>query len=164
MKLRETLRYARFEKTFQHFQYVTDSEHLSISADYLSLAPLGTVLVKDCLNTLRYLHSKYQLHLITNGFAETQNIKIDNCGLRQFFKTIIISEEHGSIKPETAIFRKAEALSGATAGDCVMIGDNLESDISGALSAGWEAIYFSEKSPDFSGHQIAGLAELQMIF
>jgi putative hydrolase of the HAD superfamily len=161
---RDLLRDARFEKTFQYFNYQSATDHLLISSDYLKIAPLGTLLMKDCLPTLTYLQTNYHLHLITNGFAETQQIKLDNCGLRPFFKTIIISEEHQTVKPELAIFRIAESLANATAEECVMIGDNLESDIEGAKNAGWEAIYFSEKNSNFSGHAISGLAELQMIF
>lgn len=158
------LRDARFQQTFLHFGYSSSEVEKSISADYLELAPQGTVLLKDCVSTLTYLSSKYSLHLITNGFAESQQVKIDGCGLRKFFKTIIISEEYQCVKPELEIFRIAERLSGAAAVECVMIGDSLESDITGATNAGWEAVYFSPKVNTFSGHTIAGLGELQLIF
>ena len=89
------------------------------------------------------LNKNYHLHIITNGFKEVQAIKIDGCGLRNYFKNIIISEEHNLSKPEEKIFRLAESFADAKTEECVMIGDNFESDIVGALNAGWEAIYFA---------------------
>jgi putative hydrolase of the HAD superfamily len=158
------LRHTRFDQTFRAFGHVTETEYLSVSHDYLKLAPRGTALLKDCKSTLTYLQTKYQLHLITNGFAETQHIKLDTCGLRPFFKAIVISDEHQCLKPEPEIFRIAEELAGAETSDCVMIGDNLDSDINGAINAGWEAVYFSPTDKSFSGHSISELSELLMIF
>lgn len=158
------LRHKRFDQTFRTFGHVTETEYISFSEDYLQLAPRGTALLKDCKSTLTYLQKKYQLHLITNGFAETQHIKLDTCGLRPFFKGIIISDEHQYLKPEPEIFRIAEDLAGAEASDCVMIGDSLENDINGAKTAGWEAVYFSPSDRSFSGHCISALSELLMIF
>src|SRR5690606_13699455 len=112
---------------------------------YLTRTPKGTLLKENCLDVLGYLKGKYQLHIITNGFKESQDIKITGSGLRDYFSQIIISDEHQLIKPEEKIFRLAEKLSGAEVADCVMIGDSLESDIAGAENAGWDAIYFNEK-------------------
>ena len=107
----------------------------------------------------------YKLHIITNGFKEVQSIKIDNCGLKNYFDTIIISEEHNLTKPDEKIFRLAENFAKTTKDECVMIGDNFESDIIGAINSGWDAIYFTEKNPEnFSGKNISNLKELQTIF
>ena len=46
-----------------------------------------------------------------------------------------------------------------------MIGDNFESDIEGALNAGWHAIYFSnENKGTFKGNSITQLKELKTLF
>jgi putative hydrolase of the HAD superfamily len=84
--------------------------------------------------------------------------------LRQFFNHIIISEEHGFVKPEEGIFRLAENLSGAKQADCIMIGDNLDSDIAGAVNAGWQAIHFSESGDSSHNLQVKNLSELLRIF
>jgi putative hydrolase of the HAD superfamily len=159
------LRNQRFTDTFKQFGYSSPDDNLALATQYLSRAPKGSFLKENCIEVLDYLKKNYKLHIITNGFKESQHVKIDGANLRGYFDQIIISDEHGLIKPEEAIFRLAEKLAGASRHECVMIGDSLESDIEGALNAGWEAIYFSEKvENDFNGRMIKDLSELKMLF
>ncbi|MES2680776.1 MAG: YjjG family noncanonical pyrimidine nucleotidase [Bacteroidota bacterium] len=161
---KEYLRNNRFDMAFRAFDHHNRDESLQLNEQYLSRAPKGRLLKEGCLDVLEYLRKKYTLHIITNGFKEVQQIKIDGAGLRQFFSNIIISEEHGSTKPDKKIFSLAESLAGATKSDCVMIGDNFECDILGATEAGWESVYFSEKQHDFKGNAISNLKELKNFF
>ena len=50
---------------------------------------------------------------------------------------VLISEEVGSEKPGSVIFREAEKRGDLTSGECVLIGDDPISDRRGAESAGW---------------------------
>jgi len=158
------LRNHRFHLVFQVFNYSNYEENLVISEKYLARAPHGKFLKDDCLEVLGALKQHFALHIITNGFRETQAIKLDNCGLRPYFSTIIISEEHRLLKPDEKIFRLAESLSGGAHTECVMIGDNLECDVKGALNAGWDAVHFSElRSVGFDGLTIGKLSELKTL-
>jgi putative hydrolase of the HAD superfamily len=162
---KKAMREQRFHTVFRYFGYDNFQENLTITEKYISLTPHGTCLKDGCIEVLEYLKSNYTLHIITNGFREIQAIKLDGCGLRNYFKNIIISDEHDLIKPEEKIFRLAENLSSADRHECVMIGDSYESDITGALQAGWDAVYFSEKNfPGFPGTHITHLTELKKIF
>lgn len=162
---KQYLRNHRFNLTFNQFDYDNYSENLQVTEHYLERAPKGTALKENCIETLDYLTQNYKLHIITNGFKEVQHIKIDGSGLRNYFSQIIISEEHHLTKPDTALFRLAESFAGTSADNCVMIGDNFECDIKGALNAGWEAVYFGKDSGDaFAGRKIEDLAELKEIF
>jgi len=159
------LRNHRFNLTFKKFNYDNYNENLRVTEEYLNQSPKGKHLKESCIETLDYLDKHYKLHIITNGFKEVQSIKIDNCGLKNYFDTIIISEEHNLTKPDEKIFRLAENFAKTTKDECVMIGDNFESDIIGAINSGWDAIYFTEKNPEnFSGKNISNLKELQTIF
>ena len=140
---KQFLRNQRFHETFKLFNYDNYGENLLITEQYLTRAPKGNFLKDNCLEVLDYLKGNYQLHIITNGFKEIQHIKLDGTGIRKYFKNIIISEEHDLVKPDEKIFRLAERLVNTSSESCVMIGDSLESDIEGALNAGWEAIYLS---------------------
>ena len=140
---KEELRYQRFHRAFLHFKYDNLDLAYTWADDYLKLSPFKTHLIEDATEVLNYLQGKYHLHIITNGFKEVQHIKLDACNLKPHFKQIIISEEHGFNKPDLQIFRLAQELSGAEQHECVMIGDNYEADIMGALNAGWKAIYLS---------------------
>lgn len=140
---KEELRYKRFYDAFVHFGYDNEVLARQWADEYLKLSPYKTSLVAGSLEVLDYLKDKYALHLITNGFIEVQNIKLDHSKLRPYFRNIIISEEHGFNKPDVRIFRLAEALSGAKPGECLMIGDNYDTDIMGAQQAGWQAIHLN---------------------
>ncbi len=159
------LRNHRFNLVFQLFNYDNFEENLVITERYLAQAPHGKLLKEDCLPVLSALKQHFSLHIITNGFKEAQSVKLDNCGLLPYFSTVIISEEHQLLKPDEKIFRLAESLSGALQHECVMIGDNLECDVKGAINAGWEAIHVSELKPSgFSGHSVSRLSQLKPIF
>lgn len=142
---KEHLRNHRFNETFKLFGYDHYEENLLITEQYLKRAPKGSSLKEGCLETLSYLKQNYSLHIITNGFREVFAIKMDACGIRHYFDQVIISEEHDLVKPDARIFRLAESFTNSEAHDCVMIGDSLESDIEGALNAGWEAIHFTNE-------------------
>lgn len=138
---KEELRYKRFHDAFTHFGYDNEALARQWADDYLKLSPYKTNLVAGSLEVLDYLGRRYTLHLITNGFIEVQNIKLDHSRLRPYFQNIIISEEHGFNKPDVRIFRLAEALSIAKPEQCLMIGDNYDADIVGAQQAGWLAVH-----------------------
>lgn len=161
---KEELRFQRFHKAFLHFKYDNlDLAHVWAD-DYLKLSPYKTHLVEDAAEVLEYLQDKYQLHIITNGFKEVQHIKLDACKLKPYFKQVIISEEHGFNKPDLRIFSLAQQFTGAENHECVMIGDNYEADIIGALNAQWKAIYLSattKENTDKNFYQIDRLIQLK---
>ncbi len=63
---------------------------------------------------------------------------------------MVISDEIGIQKPDSRLFRYAEQATGAIAAQTIMIGDNPDNDIQGALRAGWNAIFFNCKGKIFS--------------
>jgi putative hydrolase of the HAD superfamily len=162
---KEELRYLRFHKAFLHFKY--DDLELSHhwANEYLMISPYKTHLIEGTLEVLDYLQDKYELHIITNGFKEVQHIKLHACNLYPYFKNIIISEEHGFNKPDLKIFELAQSLSNSSHQECVMIGDNFDTDIMGALNANWKAIYLAKENKEtLSNHlHINSLIELKSI-
>lgn len=164
---KEELRYKRFYDTFLNFGLNDLQLSKSIASDYVNISPYSKHLKHGCIETLEHLKQKYDLHIITNGFAEVQNIKIDNCGLRDYFKHIIISEEHGFTKPHADIFRLGERLAQTTSDKCIMIGDNWVSDIEGAIRAGWKAVFYEGNEKARYNHEsislIKDLSELKTL-
>jgi putative hydrolase of the HAD superfamily len=162
---KEYLRAHRFNLVFNEFGLDDFDAGLRITEDYIARAPKRKHLKEGCIDLLTELKQRYQLHIITNGFKEIQATKIDGCSLRGYFSNIIISEEHGMVKPDVRIFRIAEKFSGAQPHECVMIGDSYESDIAGGLNAGWKVIHLSDEAhPEFTGPRISKLAELRDFF
>jgi len=133
---------------------------------YLDISPKLNALFPDTVEVLQYLQSKYTLHLITNGFAEVQWIKLEHSGLRPFFEHIVISEEVGTQKPNKEIFEIAMQRANTVVDACIMIGDNFNTDILGAKNAGMDQIFFNPKKDrvrDTVTHVITELKELKKI-
>jgi putative hydrolase of the HAD superfamily len=105
--------------------------------------------------------------LISNGFKEACEKKLEHSKLAPYFDTIVISEIVGINKPDRRIFEHALKNGNAIKEEAVMIGDNLDADVRGAQNAGLEAIFFNplevEKPQDIN-HMIKDLKELQQIF
>ena len=162
---KEELRYQRFYKTFLHFNYDNVDLARRWADDYLTISPYKTHLIEGAIDVLTYLQEKnYILHIITNGFKEVQHIKLEHSKLRNYFRQVIISEDHGVNKPDVRIFELARDLSQAQQEECIMIGDNYDADIMGALNANWKAIYLSsvpQQNTNLNFYQISKLTELK---
>ncbi|GAA4097933.1 YjjG family noncanonical pyrimidine nucleotidase [Mucilaginibacter panaciglaebae] len=163
---KEALREARFKQTFLDLGVHPDVIPVGFEDAYVRLCPTKTNLFPNAHETLEYLRDKYQLHLISNGFKESQDIKINGTGLSKYFTHIVISELVGINKPDKAIFEHAVNLAGTTKEQSVMIGDSLEADVLGALNYGMDAIYFNPfntPKPDEVKVQISDLKELTLL-
>lgn len=88
-----------------------------------------------------YLRQRgYRMHICSNGFHEIQYKKLAACGLTDYFDTVILSEDAGVNKPSPQYFSYALRVSGAERQTTLMIGDNLNTDVLGALNAGIDAM------------------------
>jgi putative hydrolase of the HAD superfamily len=114
---------------------------------YIHHSPKKTHLIDGAEDVLKYLKSRYSLHIITNGFEEVQWVKIDNCGLKKYFEVIVTSEMAKVKKPDPKIFHFAMDLAKAEANQSIMIGDNEATDIIGAQNAGLASILFAKAPP-----------------
>ena len=119
-----------------------------MGTQFLEILPYKTTLFPNAKEVLEYLAAKnYPMHMITNGFEETQLIKMKSSGIDHFFTHVITSELAGSLKPYREIFDYAIKTAGATAESSIMIGDALEIDILGAHNAGIDQVYFNSLVP-----------------
>jgi putative hydrolase of the HAD superfamily len=160
---KDYLREARFRTTFLDLGVKPELIPVGFEDEYVKLCPTKTNLFPDAHEVLTYLKSKYTLHLISNGFQESTEIKIAGTNIGEYFQHIIISEVVGINKPDKAIFEHALNLAGARKEESLMIGDSLEADVRGALNFGMDAIYFNpmnQPKPDDIQEQIIGLKEL----
>ena len=134
---------------------------------YLEICPTKTILIDVARDLLDYLAGKYELHLITNGFAEVQRRKLAHSDLGKYFSTLTISEEVGKQKPHPLVFETALKNAAATEKTSHYVGDNLEADVKGAIGSGWKAYWYTKDDAAYS-HQdctaIKHLGELKEIF
>ena len=123
---------------------VTKELCLEISDKFLDFCASKPGVIDGAHELMDYLKRKgYRMHMCSNGFHEVQYKKLDACSLHDYFNTIILSEVAGVNKPSKDYFDYALKVSGANRKTTLMIGDNLQSDILGALNAGLDAMLFN---------------------
>jgi putative hydrolase of the HAD superfamily len=139
---KEELRYSRLKNSFDAVNYeISDQLIDKLAEEYIENLANFNHLFDGIFELLEYLKEKYTLHIITNGFEEIQSKKMINSKIYHYFDQIITSESVGVKKPNSKVFEYALEVANAKKENSVMIGDSLEADIRGALSAGLQAIY-----------------------
>lgn len=102
----------------------------------------------DVVPTLIALRDKgCKLGVVSNGRSIKQWEKLIRLGLHHFFDVVVISEDVGSEKPQSEIFKAAIKELGVKPEEAVYAGDDLETDIFGANSAGLISIRLVKKKP-----------------
>jgi putative hydrolase of the HAD superfamily len=138
----DDLKWKRMYRTLLDFKIGNEQLSKDMSARFLELLPTKKILFPHTIEILEYLKEKgYHLHLITNGFEKTQWSKINNSGLAQYFTHMITSEASNSLKPKKEIFEYALNKAGANLTESIMLGDNLDADIQGAINAGMDSVF-----------------------
>ncbi|MFN8244194.1 MAG: YjjG family noncanonical pyrimidine nucleotidase [Ferruginibacter sp.] len=138
----DELKWKRMWRTLLDFKIGNEELARALSARFLELLPTKKLLFPYTTEILDYLSQKnYTLHLITNGFENTQWSKLNNSGLGHYFTYVITSETSNSLKPKKEIFEFAMNKAGASLSESIMIGDNLEADIQGAMNAGMDSVF-----------------------
>lgn len=161
--VKDELRQQRYLLSFQHFGYDDAPLALQFNDEYVATSSSKTHLLPHALEVLAYLNENYDLHVITNGFVEAQNVKLDNCDIRKYFKAIIISDGMGFRKPDKRIFHHAMKEAGAKSANSLMIGDDYGPDVLGAKAVGMDQVYLctDTKAGQKATYIISDLLELK---
>lgn len=160
----DELRYKRLKDSFDAMNYSISDEAIDqMSVDYINYLPENNILFDGAIEVLNYLKPNFNLHIITNGFAEVQYKKIANSGLTDYFSTVTNSEMAGVKKPNPIIYQHALNLAKANKQQSIMIGDCIEADVIGALDFGMDAIHFNESKTEIPPNikQVHHLLELK---
>ncbi|MES2430506.1 MAG: YjjG family noncanonical pyrimidine nucleotidase [Bacteroidota bacterium] len=164
----EELKWKRMWRTLLEFKIGDEILANKMSASFLEILPFKKQLFPDTIEVLNYLtEKKYKLHLITNGFEKVQWNKLKSSGLDPYFEHVITSETSNSLKPKKEIFEYALHKAGASLNDSIMLGDNQEADIQGAMNAGMDCIFVNHINATTTlkpTYTINNLKELLTIF
>jgi len=124
----------------------------------------AVTLYDDVLPGLERLASRYRLVAVSNGNAELHRV-----GLDRFFVGSVSARLHGVAKPAPSIFRAACAAAGAATAQVLHLGDDLDTDVGGALAAGLHAGWIcrpdgahANAAPRPGAHRFADLVEVAL--
>lgn len=163
----EELKWRRMWRTLLDFKIGDEFLAKEISSKFLELLPFKKILFDYTIEILEYLYEKtYSLHIITNGFEKTQWSKLNNANIAKYFTHVITSEKSNLLKPSKEIFEYAIKIANANLHECIMIGDNPEADIQGAINAGMDCIFVNHIGATINlvpTHTINKLQELENI-
>ncbi|WP_417212438.1 YjjG family noncanonical pyrimidine nucleotidase [Bizionia sp.] len=161
---KESLRYRRLKESFDAINAMIHDDIINqLAIDYIVSLPTFNHLFHGTFDLLNYLQPHYKMHIITNGFQEAQDKKMEQSKISKYFKTVTNSELAGVKKPNPIIFDYAINKAEADKSKSLMIGDNLEADVLGALNFGMDAICFNYHGLkiDSSIKQVANLMDLK---
>ena len=140
---------------------------LKVSDHFLELCAVKPSVIDGAHEVMDYLKSRgYGLHMCSNGFHEVQYRKLKACGMKDYFDTIVLSEDAGVNKPSLAYFDYAFRMTGADPRHTLMIGDNFQTDILGAKGAGLDVMWFNpqpeeNKATESVNYEIKHLLEIK---
>ncbi|MEP6949138.1 MAG: YjjG family noncanonical pyrimidine nucleotidase [Ginsengibacter sp.] len=163
----DDLKWKRMWRSLLHFNIGDEVLAKEMSIKFLEILPTKKKVFDYTFEILDYLTKKgYSIHCITNGFEKTQWSKLNNSNLAKYFTHVITSEVSNSMKPQKEIFEYALKKTNGNIGECIMIGDNPDADILGALNAGIDTIFVNHINADCilsSTHTVYHLKELESI-
>jgi putative hydrolase of the HAD superfamily len=160
----QELRTTRFTLILKELGITGEEISAKLADDYIQLCPQKPHLLPHAKEILDYLSSKYELHIITNGFADVQMIKLKSADITSYFSQIITSEKAGCQKPDKRIFDYTIHQIKSHPRECIMIGDSLDSDIKGAKNAQIDHIFYNYENithQETPMHEIKCLSELK---
>ena len=160
---RDVIRNERFHRILLALGVNEYEMSLRLSHEYISESPKKKNLIEGCRETLDYLHPKYPMVIVTNGFDEIQSTKLSSSGIDHYFKSIVTSARAGYKKPAREIFEFALRENNVLPAEAIMIGDNLLTDIAGAVNANIDTVFFNPNKTQHEtkvNHEIKTLAEL----
>ena len=117
--------------------------------------------VPGALALLQALKPAYKIGIVTNNRTAEQQEKLRHLGMSHLVDALITSEDVGVLKPDPAIYAQALQRLGATPAETVMVGDNWQADVVGALAVGIRPVWLNRLGVVRPLPEVAELASLE---
>jgi len=154
----ETLRAKRFRLFFEYIGR-TELDPLEGNKRYLQGIVDHPVYLEHALDILENFKGDFTMSVVTNGLKEVQRPRLENRNLKEYFKSIVVSDEIGYAKPQGEFFDFVfDTLPDARKENTLIIGDSLGSDILGGNNYGIDTCWMNyhkiknatEIAPDYT--------------
>jgi HAD superfamily hydrolase (TIGR01549 family) len=113
------------------------------------------------LALLQALKPAYKVGIVTNNRTAEQQEKLRYLGMSHLVDALITSDDVGVLKPDPAIYAQALQRLGAEAAETVMVGDNWQADVVGALAVGIRPVWLNRLGVARLLPEVAELASLE---
>lgn len=132
------------------FQKMLENNHLPLMPHAISLynvywdTLISSMEVSgELVDYIKYLKENgIKIGIATDMTAHIQFRKLEKLSLLSFVDFVVTSEEAGCEKPEKAFYELCIEKAGFLPEECLMIGDSLQKDVSGARAAGMQALHY----------------------
>lgn len=115
-------------------------------------------LLPDSLEIIKSLQGKYHLGLITDGYSQAQNNKVDALGLRDLLDCIVVTDDLGEPgefwKPHAKPYETSSTHFSVANQACVYIGDNLKKDFVTANKLGWTTVQICRDGGEYDSGDV----------
>jgi HAD superfamily hydrolase (TIGR01509 family) len=105
--------------------------------------PLMRQPIAGALALLQALKPHYRIGIVTNNRTAEQEEKLAFLGMTDLVDALITSEDVGVPKPNPLIFEAALQRLGARPEETVLVGDNWQADVLGALAVGIRPVWLN---------------------
>ncbi len=100
----------------------------------------------DTEETLKVLHKKYKLGVISNFAIPECVVKLlKTSGINDLFEVVVVSGAINKRKPSQEIFKSTLKLMNLCPEEAVFVGDTIDADIEGAKAVGMRAVYIERR-------------------
>lgn len=138
-----------------------------LNSSFISIMAEICTPIAGAVSLLDAIRERVRLGIITNGFTQLQQARLERTGLKNYFDVLVISEQVGVAKPHKAIFEHTLALMGnPLPSQVLMVGDNPDSDILGGINAGFHTCWFNQHQREAPqginpNYEVSSLEQLQ---
>ncbi len=165
-------RRARFEMFLRSVGPGLVERFNDVGEEYSRYRLEGIKLYPGTKEVLAELGRRYPLGVITEGNGQTQRRQLTEAGLIGLLEHIVISDEVGLHKPDTALYEKACEMAAVRPHQAAIVGDRIAWDIAPAARIGMLTVLSRQQkhyrinetgdvSPDFT---ISSIKELLTVF
>jgi putative hydrolase of the HAD superfamily len=162
-----TFHQQRRERIREMLPFLGIAQYTNAVADRMFMAYLthherGWVAFEDADPVLRRVRESGRVvAVLTNGDEVQQRRKLRRIGLLDVCGQVFASSALPAGKPDRRAFRTVSKMLRLKPDECLMVGDDLEADVRGALNAGWHAVHLDRKGRSRAEvSRIASLTEL----